>query len=151
VTAVLTGLLCCVQDVKGGGAIALELVKALTACIVAGAQDQATVLAVGKALSCDDGIMGPYYAFLAVARDVAVSRSGRATFEQTPLLTVLTALQSLASVTNGARSVKARMQRSGRADECFRNWILYGGFSVTEGPLLLCSNALLEACQAAHH
>ncbi len=104
--AVLTGLLCCVQDVEAGGAVALQLVEALTACVVAGARDQAMALAMQKALSCDDGIMGPYFDFLAVARDVPVSRSGRAVFEQAPLLTVVTALQSLASATDGACSIQ---------------------------------------------
>ena len=117
----LTGLLCFVQDVKAGHAVGLQLVEALTACVVAGARDQAMALAMQKALSCDDGIMGPYHAFLAVARDVPVSHSGRAVFEQAPLLTVVSALRNLASATDGACSIQTVMQRRGRADECCKN------------------------------
>ena len=103
VVTLLMGLLCCVQDVKLGGVVVLELARAITSCVVPGATEQ-TLTAVAKALSCDDGVLGPYYAFLAVVRDVPVSRSGRAVFAQAPLLTVVSAVQSLASATDGARN-----------------------------------------------
>ena len=110
--ALLTGLLGCAQDLKSGGVVALELVRALLACVVAGTQEQAQ--AAAEALSCDHGIMGAYFPFLAVVRNAAVSRSGRAVFEQAPLLTVLTALQYWASATDGAcrASVTGLQRRS---------------------------------------
>ena len=80
--------------------MAVELVKALTASVVAGAQEQA--VPAGLALTYQHGILGVYEVFLAVVRDAPHAR-GTAVFDQTPLLTAAILLQSLANATDGER------------------------------------------------
>ena len=98
----------CAQDVTSGDEKALELVKALTASVVAGAQDQGSLESAANALSYECGILGSYQVFLAASKSGSNRRAGTAGFDQAPLQTVANALQSLASATNGAHWVAAR-------------------------------------------
>lgn len=92
------------QDVRLGGEVALELMKALVASVVAGAQDQAWPAVM--ALTYSEGILGVYEEFLAVVE--LGTRADTAAFDQTPLLTAAVALESLATASNGACSSVVR-------------------------------------------